>query len=122
MGNRRILLTRTEAVTITPQGGLDAHDNPLPAGVSFEVGALIAPGNTTLRPGADGDLDTVDWTVYLPLRIKQSGAWVRTVEAMTDNFTVTVRGQVCRGRAKEWNVGGRGGVEVLAIAATGATP
>jgi hypothetical protein len=101
---------------------MDAHDNPLPAGTPFAVDALVAPGNTAVEPGADGDLDTVSFTAYLPLRVKRNGAWVRTVTVLTDNFTILVRGQVCVGRAKEWEQAGRGGVEVLAFAATGATP
>ncbi len=112
-----------EQVTVTPQGGVDAHDNPLPAGDPFNVPALVAPGNTAARPGADGDLEEADFTLYLPLQIiDTAGIPVRTVEALTDEFTVTVRGQVCKGRAKEWDVDGRGGVEVLAVAASGATP
>lgn len=112
----------TEKVTITAQGGFDAYDNPLPAGSPFTVSGIVAPGDTSVAPGADGDLDSVAFTVYLPLRIKVSGVWVRTVTALTDAFTVTVRGQVCVGRAKEWEQAGRGGVEIVAIAATGATP
>ena len=113
----------TENVTITPQSGLDAYDNPLPAGDPFTLSGLVAPGNTTLRLGVDGSLDTVIFTVYLPLQFKQPEAgWVSTVTALTDNFTITVRGQVCNGRVREWNMSGHGGVEVLATAATGATP
>lgn len=112
----------TEQVTITPQSGMDAYDDPNPADDPFTVRGLVAPGNTSVQPGVDGSLDEVSFTVYLPLQIKLSGSWVRTVEALTDNFTITVRGQVCVGRAKEWNESGRGGVEVLATAATGATP
>jgi hypothetical protein len=112
----------TEQVTITPQAGFDAYDDPLPAGAPFQLSALVAPGDTSVQPGADGDLDTVGFTVYLPLRVKRPGGWVRTVTALTENFTITVRGQVCLGRVKEWDEGGRGGVEILATAATGATP
>lgn len=112
----------TETVTITPQAGLDAYDDPQTAGESFTIQALVAPGNTTLKYGADGSLDTTAFTVYLPLRIQQADGWISTVTAMTDNFTITVRGQECVGRVREWNESGRGGVEVLATAATGATP
>lgn len=112
----------TESVTITPQSGFDSHDDPIAAGTPFTVNGLVAPGNTTFRPGADGSLDTVAFTVYLPLSLYQDGGWVSTSTALTDNYTVTVRGQVCVGRTREWNVAGRGGIEVLATAATGATP
>lgn len=112
----------TESVVITPRGGIDAYDDPLPAGNPFTVFGLVAPGDTTTDPGADGSLDTATFTVYLPLRIQTANGWTSTVSALTDNFTVTVRDQVCVGRAKEWNLGGRGGVEIIATALTGATP
>lgn len=109
----------SEPVIITPQAGMDAYDNPLPAGTPFTLTALVAPGDTTKKYGPDGNADDVQFTVYLPLRFKRPSGWVRTATALTDNFTITVRGQTCRGRAKEWTEGGRGGVEVLAIAYTG---
>jgi len=117
----------SEPVTITPQtGGLDANDDPLPTGAPggpVTVRGHVAPGNTTLSAGADATLDAVDFTIYLPLRVRQPGGWVRTIALCGKNFTVTVRGQLCTGRAREWDLGaGRGGVEVLASARTGATP
>lgn len=111
----------SEAVTITPQTGMDEYDNPSPAGTPFTLHALVAPGDTTKKYGADGNDDRVQFTVYLPLRLKISSRWVRTVTALTDNFLITVRGQTCLGRAKEWVEGSRGGVEVLASADTGTT-
>ena len=112
----------TETVTITPQAGVDANDDPLPAAAAFSVAGYVAPGNTTVRFGVDGDLDQVQFTVYLPLKIKLRGAWARTTTALTDNFTITVRDQVCVGRAQEWDQCGRGGVVILASANTGAQP
>lgn len=110
----------TEVVTVTPQAAIDENDDPLPAGEPFTVPALIAPGNTMFRPGADGQLDVIDFTAYLPLMIQQDGAWVRTATLLTDKFTITIRDQVCVGRAKEWNDNGRGGIEVLASIKSGA--
>lgn len=112
----------SEQVTITPQAGLDANDDPLPAGTPFTLSALVAPTGTSVDLGPDGSRDSAAFTVYLPLKVKLPSGWVRTATALTDNFTVTVRGQECVGRAREWDEGGRGGVEVLAIAETGATP
>lgn len=112
----------TETVTITPQAGFDANDDPLPASTPFQVSGRVAPGDTTMSPGAEGDLDQVEFTVYLPLKIKLNGGWTYTSTALTDNFRITVRGQVCLGRAQEWNLHGRGGVVVLATADTGTTP
>lgn len=109
----------TETVTITPQAGVDDNSDPLPAAAPFTMTGFVAPGNTTTTPGNDGNLDEVTFTVYLPLKIKRSYQWVRTTTAMTDNFTITVRGQVCVGRAQEWDQCGRGGVVVLATADTG---
>jgi len=111
----------SEILTITPQAGLDANDDPLPASTPFTLRGLVAPTNTTVQPGADGNLDEVDFTIYLPLKIKQPSGWTRTSALLTNNFTVTVRGQVCIGRAREWDEGGRGGVEVLATAKAGIT-
>lgn len=112
----------SEQVTVTPQSGLDDNDDPIEADEEFTVFGLVAPGASRVDLGADGDLDAVEFTVYLPLRIKLTAGWVRTTTALTDNFTITVRGQVCRGRAKEWDLNGLGGVEILASAMTGATP
>lgn len=111
----------TETVTVTPQSGLDAYDNPQTAGTPITLRAMVAPTDTSVEPGPDGNLDTVAFTVYLPLRIKQGSAWVRTVSALTESFTIAVRGRTCVGRAREWNEGGRGGVEVLATSETGAS-
>jgi hypothetical protein len=112
----------SERVTITPQVGVDANDDPLPGGVPFDVWALIAPGNTAVRYGADSQLDSVDFTAYLPLRVRQPSGWVAVSSLLTDNFTITIRDQVCVGRAREWNENGRGGIEILASIRSGATP
>lgn len=111
----------TEAVVVTPLAGLDANDDPLPAGTPFTLRGFVAPMGTTTEPGPDGDLDVVDYTVFLPLKVKMPNGWVRTTVLLTDNFTITVRGQVCVGRAREWDESGRGGVEVLASVKSGAT-
>lgn len=112
----------TEKVTITPQAGLDANDDPITASAPFTLQGLVAPGDTNIRYGADGDLDTVMFTVYLPLKIKLRGTWVPTMTALTDNFTITIGDTVCVGRAKQWDLNGRGGVIVSAGSLSGATP
>lgn len=112
----------TEIVTVIPQAGIDENDDPYPGGEPFSVRALVAPGNTTARPGADGQLDVIDFTAYLPLRIKGGEGWVRTSTLLTDKFTIVIRDQECVGRAREWNDNGRGGIEVLASIKSGATP
>lgn len=109
-----------ETVTITPIAGYNTDGDPLSNGTPFTVPAMeVAPGNTLLRYGIGGDLDTVDFTIYLPLRVRVADAIVVTSGALTDDFWITVRGKQCRGRAQEWSSGGRGGVAVLAHSATG---
>ncbi|HQC78414.1 MAG TPA: hypothetical protein PLH92_17045 [Mycobacterium sp.] len=112
----------SEAVVITPRSGIDANDDPLPAGDPVTLRGLVAPGNTLIKPGADSDLDVVDFIVYLPLMVSRPTGWVRTSTLLTENFTITIRDQVCVGRVKVWDENGRGGVEVLASAKSGATP
>lgn len=112
----------TELVTITPDAGLDAKGNPQPGGTPFEVSALeVAPGNTLLAYGIGGDLDSVEFTVYLPLRIRMGdpAVWTAVDEAATQNFSILVRGRYCRGRVQRWESGGRGGIAVLCTSATG---
>ena len=111
----------TEAVTITPQAGFDDNDDPLPASAPITLQARVAPGNMTVQFGADGNLDQVDFTVYLPLKVQRFGRWVATSGLLTDNFTITIRGQACTGRAQVWDENGRGGIVVLATADTGTT-
>jgi hypothetical protein len=110
----------TETVTITPDTGFDGKGNPKPGGTPFTVPALeIAPGNTQLAYGVGGDLDKVEFTVFLPLRMREADGWVSVAEKATDNFSVEVRERFCRGRAQVWQSGGRGGVVVLCHSATG---
>ncbi|MGV0793023.1 hypothetical protein [Mycolicibacterium sp. XJ1819] len=111
-----------ETVTITPAGGRDSDGDPVADGAPFDVRAWeVAPGNTMERYGIGGDLDVVDFTVFLPLRIRDTdaGGYVSTVSKLTEEFWITVRERQCRGRAQEWESGGRGGVVVLAHSATG---
>lgn len=112
----------TEVVIITPQVGIDAYDNPVAGGAPISIDALVAPGDTTVRPGADGQLDVIDFTAYLPLRFNGPEGWVRTSSLLTDKFTITIRDKICVGRAREWDENGRGGIKVLASIKSGATP
>lgn len=114
----------TERVTITPLGGLNTNGDPRSDGTPFDLVAWeVAPGNTLLQYGIGGDLDTVEFTVFLPLRIRaQVGAdwlWQPVIDKLTDSFAVDVRGRHCIGRAQEWNSGGRGGLAILCHSATG---
>lgn len=109
-----------ETVTITPLGGRDSDGDPVDNGEPFEVRALeVAPGNTLRRFGIGGDLDAVDFTVFLPLRVRQDEGYVATVDRLPKDFSIRVRGRDCLGRAQVWDSGGRGGIAVLAHSATG---
>lgn len=109
-----------ETVTITPIGGTNTDGDPAADGTAFDVRALeIAPGNTLQRFGVGGDLDTVDYTVFLPLRMRDGETYVATSSKLTEDFSILVRGRKCLGRAQEWASGGRGGVAVLAHSAAG---
>ncbi|MCV7358483.1 hypothetical protein [Mycolicibacterium fluoranthenivorans] len=112
----------SELVTITPQAEPNTDGDPQPAGAPFDVMAMeIAPGNTVRRFGVGGDLDSVEFTVFLPLRrrIPDTQDYQATVEALTDNFRILVRDRDCAGRAQVWDAGGRGGVVVLCHSARG---
>lgn len=100
-----------ETITVTPQSGYDSDGNPLPAGDPVTLTTLgIAPGNTVLTYGIGGDLDDVQFTVYLELG-----------SAIADDDQITVRGKDCRARVQEWRSPwtNRGGLAVLARSTTG---
>jgi len=112
----------SELVTITPQAEPNTDGDPQPAGIPFDLFALeVAPGNTVRRFGVGGDLDSVEFTVFLPLRrrIPETSDYQSTAEALTDNFRIMVRDRDCVGRAQVWSSGGRGGVVVLCHSARG---
>ncbi|MDD7812621.1 hypothetical protein PP713_08640 [Mycobacterium sp. CSUR Q5927] len=114
-----------ETVTVTPRPGqLDANNDPLPAGEPITLTPLlIAPGNTVLKYGVGGDLDDVQFTVYLPLQVRRGNNLVPIETLVADDDQITVRGRECMARVKVWRSPqrGLGGAVVLARAATGAT-
>lgn len=100
-----------ETVTVTPQSGYDSRGNPLPSGDPVVLPTLaIAPGNTVLQFGIGGDLDDVQFTVYMELD-----------SSINDDDEMTVRGKECRARVQEWRSPrtNRGGLVVLARSTTG---
>lgn len=107
-------MTDIEQVRITAPGGLDANNNPIPAGVPVILTPLaIAPGNTTQAFGQGGDLDEAEYTVYLPLTDEGK---------ILDGYGIHVRGRDCIARVKVWKwpaVTTMGGIEVLCQSATG---
>lgn len=102
-----------ETVTVTPSGGdrYDSDGNPLPGGSPVTLPTLgIAPGNSELRYGVGGDLDDVQFTVYMELG-----------SPVADDDEITVRGKQCRARVQEWRSPrtNRGGLVILARSTTG---
>lgn len=101
-----------ESITVSATGGgYDNKGNPLPTGTPVTIPTLgIAPGNTAQEFSTGGDLDSVEFTVYLELD-----------SPINDNDLITVRGKECRARVQEWRspYTNRGGLVVLAESVTG---
>lgn len=84
--------TSGETVTVTPVSGLDDDGDPIAAGDPVDIEAIaVAPGNTALRYNDQGELDSAEFTVYLP-----SGSPV------SDDDLITVREKPCRARVQVW--------------------
>lgn len=116
----------SEPVIITPAPGRDLKGNPVaPVGEPFTVLGLVAPGNTARTYVEGGDLEEIAYTIYFTARVRQHNeatdewSWQRIADLLPENFTATLRGSVCPARVQVWDEGGRGGVVVLASAATG---
>jgi len=101
-----------ETVTVSPAaGGFDRYGNPITPGTPVVLPTLaVAPGNTQLQAGEGGDLDDVQFTVYLDLD-----------SPIQDDDAITVRGKQCLARVQEWRSPwtGRGGLVVFARSTTG---
>lgn len=102
----------SESVTIIPQVDRDDNGDMVAAGSPYTlVAKAVAPGNTTLSYNTSGDVEDVDFTVYLPL-----GSVIK------DDDVIMVRTKKCYARVQVWQSAyntGRGGVVVLAKAITG---
>lgn len=102
----------TETVTVTPNAsGYDRYGNTVAGGDPVTLPTLaVEPGSTQLQPGVGGDLDDVQFTVYLDLG-----------SPIQDDDAITVRGKQCTARVQEWRSPwtGRGGVVVFARSTTG---
>ena len=114
----------TETVTVTPPVELNANMNPVGGGGDPVVltPLEVAPGNTVLQYGVGGDLDDVEFTVYLPLRTKIDADWVDTETLVPDNSRISVRGRDCVARVSVWRSQRnpvRGGIAVLCRSSTG---
>lgn len=118
----------SETVTVQPQVKLDAHGNPEVPGDPVVLTPLeVEPGNTLLSYGIGGDLDDVEFTVYLPLRVRTGlvagvATYADTTELVVDDCAISVRGRDCRARVQVWRSQRsprRGGLAVLCRSATG---
>jgi hypothetical protein len=102
----------SETVTVTPRFDNDLNGDPVADGVPYTLTArAVAPGNTMISYGAGGDLDDVEFTVFLPLG-----------SVISNGYKITVRGRDCVARVQVWDSAwntGRGGVIVLAKSTTG---
>lgn len=110
------LFGTSEQVTVTPQAGLDGDGDPIPGGTPVVIEAItVAPGNTAIQFMDSGDVDSADFTVYLPI-----GAQIK------DDDLITVRERTCLARVQEWRDPWPGGVPldgvvVLCKSVTGAS-
>lgn len=113
----------TETVTITTPAGNDSDGDPLTADEPITITPLeIAPGNMVRRYGAGGDLTDVEFTVYLPLRVRTEDGFTPVEDLVHDGDEITVRGRRCTALLQIWRSqrgSTRGGAVVLARSRTG---
>ena len=116
-----------ETVTVTPGVGWDSDANPTTPGTPVVLTPwAVAPGNTLLVYGVGGDVDDVEFTVYLPLRTRVETspglfAYAATQSLIPDESRINVRGRDCVARPQVWELRGRGGLAVLCQSKTGAS-
>ena len=111
-----------ETVTVTPTVGNDSDGDPVAQGAPITLTPQeIAPGNMLRKYGKGGDLTDVEFTVYLPLRIRtEADTYLPVDEVIHDGDEITVRGRVCVVLLEVWRTGGyRGGAAVLARSRSG---
>ena len=103
-----------ETVTIFPTVGNDDNGDPLPQGAPIVVTPLeIAPGNAVNKWGVGGDMQNIEFTVFLELRHERS---IKTGDEML------VRGRRCLAAVQVWRSQqspNQGGIAVLATSASG---
>lgn len=81
-----------ETVTVTPQSGFNDDGDPIASGQPVTLEAiLVTPGNTSSRVNDQGELDSVEFTVYLPFG-----------SPISDDDLIVVREKPCWARVQEW--------------------
>jgi hypothetical protein len=111
-----------ETVTVTPTVGNDSDGDPVAQGEPIVLTPMeIAPGNMLRKYGKGGDLTDVEFTVYVPLRIRTAIDTLTPVdEVIHDGDEITVRGRTCSVLLEVWRTGGyRGGAAILARSRSG---
>lgn len=108
----------TETITVTPARVIGADGDPTGDGEPVTLTPLeIAPGNLLVRYGVGGEFTDVEFTVYLPLRVRsEENTWVDTETLIATGDDVVVRGRRCVAMVQVWRSqrgGGRGGLAVL---------
>lgn len=117
-----------ETVKVWPPVEFDDHGNPIDNGDPDPVELIpleVAPGNSVAQYGIGGDLNDVEFTVYLPLRYRRrvgtDFVWVDTTTLVADDAVIKVRDRTCAARVQVWTSqrSKRGGIAVLCRSATG---
>ena len=113
----------SETVTITPTVGNDSGGDPVAQDSDITLTPLeIEPGNMLRKYGRGGDLTDVEFTVYLPLRVRTADGWAGIETLIHDGDEITVRGRRCTALVEIWRSGrgsARGGAAVLARSRSG---
>lgn len=113
----------SETVTITPTVGNDSDGDPVTQDADITLTPLeIEPGNMLRRYGKGGDLTDVEFTVFLPLRVRTADGWAGIETLVHDGDEITVRGRRCTALVEIWRSGrgsARGGAAVLARSRSG---
>ena len=112
----------SETVTITPTVGNDSDGDPVAPGEPITITPLeVAPGNMLRKFGKGGDLTDVEFTVYLPLRIRTAvDTYLPVDQVVHDGDEIVVRGRTCVALVEIWrSAGNRGGAAVMARSRSG---
>lgn len=114
----------TETIAVLGPIANDTDGDPIEPGEPVTLTPLeIAPGNMLIRFGKGGDLTDVEYTVYLPLRVRTDvDTWTEVDQLIRDGDEIEVRGRRCVAMVQVWRSqhgGARGGVAVLARSKTG---
>lgn len=104
----------SEFVTVYPTTGNDSNGDPVSSGPPRVIKPLeIAPGNAVIKWGVGGDLQNIEFTVFLELKHEKN---IKTGDE------IEVRGRRCVAAVQVWRSQrspNQGGIAVLATSASG---